>query len=262
MMPRARNIKPAFFKNELLVELPIEARLLFIGLWTLADREGRLENRPKRIKMEIYPADDYDIAELLLSLQNKGFIYIYGEYIQVINFTKHQSPHVKEAASIIPAPDEHHASTVLAPCKHPLNPESLILNPESPILKPEVTKVTKENIDVADLYTALAEKKKPVRASVPEIELPYTTLPDEWKDFCKLEMKWDKEQAYSAFTNFRDYWTSPARGAKNKKKDWFMTFKTTSRSGITKPNANIVPKKKHEREDGMALIMENLYGTR
>jgi len=119
-----------------------------------------------------------------------------------------------------------------------------------------------KNIDVADLYTALAEKKKPVRASVPEIELPYITLPDEWKDFCKLEMRWDKEQAYSAFTNFRDYWTSPARGAKNKKKDWFMTFKTTSRSGITKPNANIVPKKKHEREDGMALIMENLYGTR
>ena len=55
-MARARNIKPAFFKNETLVELPVETRLLFIGLWTLADREGRLEDRPKRIKMEIYPA--------------------------------------------------------------------------------------------------------------------------------------------------------------------------------------------------------------
>ena len=121
-----------------------------------------------------------------------------------------------------------------------------------------------KNIGVADLYKALAEQQKPKRTtkkvSVPETELPYTTLPDEWKDFCKLEMKWNKEQAYSAFTNFRDYWTSPARELKNKKKDWFMTFKTTSRSGITKPNANIVQVKNSGRVDGMALIMENLYG--
>jgi len=148
------------------------------------------------------------------------------------------------------------ASGMLADCK-----QSAMLETETET-ETYSKEAEKKNIDVADLYTALAEKKKPVRASVPEIELPYITLPDEWKDFCKLEMRWDKEQAYSAFTNFRDYWTSPARGAKNKKKDWFMTFKTTSRSGITKPNANIVPKKKHERVDGMALIMENLYGTR
>ena len=117
-----------------------------------------------------------------------------------------------------------------------------------------------KNTGVADLYIALAEKQKPKRTTVPEIELPYTTLPDEWKDFCKLEMKWSKEQAYSAFTNFRDYWTSPARGLKNKKKDWFMTFKTTSRSGITKPNANIVQLKNSGRVDGMAMMREHLHG--
>ena len=46
-MARARNIKPGFFRNADLVEMPIEARLLFIGLWTLADRSGRLEDRPR-----------------------------------------------------------------------------------------------------------------------------------------------------------------------------------------------------------------------
>lgn len=126
-MPRARNIKPAFFKNELLVELPVEARLLFIGLWTLADREGRLENRPKRIKMEIYPADNFNIIELLQLLQKSEFIHLYGDYIQIINFTKHQSPHVKEAASIIPAPDRHQTNTSQAT----LNPEPPSLNPET-----------------------------------------------------------------------------------------------------------------------------------
>ena len=31
-MARARNIKPGFFTNDLLAELPFETRLLFIGL--------------------------------------------------------------------------------------------------------------------------------------------------------------------------------------------------------------------------------------
>ncbi|MDI9733891.1 hypothetical protein QM259_16735 [Acinetobacter baumannii] len=52
-MARSRNIKPSFFMNEDIIELPFEARLLFIGLWILADREGRLENRPKKIKMSV-----------------------------------------------------------------------------------------------------------------------------------------------------------------------------------------------------------------
>ena len=169
MMPRARNIKPAFFKNELLVELPIEARLLFIGLWTLADREGRLENRPKRIKMEIYPCDNFNIEELLRALHNKGFIQIYGEYIQVVNFTKHQSPHVKETASIIPAPDQHQISTVQAPDQHPLNPESLILKSETPILNPESSPNGKSEgdakkpvMDIMAVYNALSIQQAPV----------------------------------------------------------------------------------------------------
>lgn len=110
-MPRARNIKPAFFKNEFLAELPAEARLLFIGLWTLADREGRLEDRPKRIKMEIFPCDNFDMDDLLSQLNKAAFIIRYKadniNYIQITNFIKHQMPHHKEIASIIPAPDGH-----------------------------------------------------------------------------------------------------------------------------------------------------------
>jgi hypothetical protein len=52
---RACNIKPGFFKNEVLgTAVPILS-LLFSGLWGLADREGRLEDRPLRIKAEIFP---------------------------------------------------------------------------------------------------------------------------------------------------------------------------------------------------------------
>lgn len=55
-MARMRTIKPGFFTDEELVELPFEVRLLFVGLWTLADREGRLTDKPKQIKMAIFPA--------------------------------------------------------------------------------------------------------------------------------------------------------------------------------------------------------------
>lgn len=126
---RSRNIKPGFFKNEELVKLPESVRLLFIGLWCLADRKGRLEDRPAKIKMEIYPSDQHDIDTMLTQLQYSAFIerYIADEkrYIQIINFEKHQYPHVKEQASTIPAPGMHQASTRLTR----LNPSSLI--PES-----------------------------------------------------------------------------------------------------------------------------------
>ena len=105
-MARARNIKPSFFKNETLVELPFEHRLLFVGLWTLADKEGRLEDRPKRIKMELFPADNVDVEEGLALLERHGFISRYSaagvDVVQVLNFAKHQSPHHTEKASELP----------------------------------------------------------------------------------------------------------------------------------------------------------------
>ena len=107
-MARARNIKPGFFRNADLVELPVETRLLFIGLWTLADREGRLEDRPRQIKMELFPADQFDVGAMLGQLQLSKFINRYEvdsmKFIEVENFIKHQDPHYKEKASEIPPP--------------------------------------------------------------------------------------------------------------------------------------------------------------
>jgi len=144
-LARARNIKPGFFLNDELAEIEPLGRLLFIGLWSIADREGRLEDRVKKIKAAVLPYDNCNIDKLLQALQGKGFIIRYevdGEgYIQVVNFQKHQNPHMREQASIIPAPDLHHASTMQAPEKHgtspadspSLIPDSLLLIPDSPI---------------------------------------------------------------------------------------------------------------------------------
>ena len=105
-MARARNIKPGLFTNEVLVDLPAFDRLLFIGLWCLADREGRLEDRVKRIKMELFPCDNYDIEVGLNNLAVAGFITRYTSegyaVIEVSNFTKHQNPHGSEKDSDLP----------------------------------------------------------------------------------------------------------------------------------------------------------------
>lgn len=110
-MARTRSIKPGFFDNELLGCLPPLTRLLFIGLWCQADREGRLEDRPRKLKKTILGYDDVstdDVDAMLEALDRNGFIIRYKaedmDYIQVINFVKHQNPHMKEKASEIPPP--------------------------------------------------------------------------------------------------------------------------------------------------------------
>jgi hypothetical protein len=136
-MARARLLKPSFFTNDDLAKLPPLTRLLFAGLWCIADREGRLEDRPERIRAEVLPYDKVNLPRMLNELADYGFIQRYEadgcKYIQIRTFKKHQSPHVREPASTIPAPAgtpattglasvEHGASTVLAPDKHSARP--------------------------------------------------------------------------------------------------------------------------------------------
>jgi len=116
-MARMRIVKPGFFTNEEMAELPPLTRLLFIGLWTVADRRGRLEDRPKRLKAELLPYDNHGIEPSLAALHDAGFITRYSidgkNYIQINKFEKHQHCHVKEPESTIPAPCLHGANPSL-----------------------------------------------------------------------------------------------------------------------------------------------------
>jgi hypothetical protein len=151
-MARARNIKPGFFKNEDLAECSFEARLCFAGLWMLADREGRLEDRPKRIKGELFAYDSVEVDPLLDELAERGFLVRYeidgARCIQISKFLDHQTPHYSEKPSVIkgpqlqekapdePPPDSGSSPGNEAPLRggrNHLNPDSL--NPDS--LNPE-----------------------------------------------------------------------------------------------------------------------------
>lgn len=110
-MARARNIKPGFFKNYDLADLGPYAQLLFAGLWCMADKEGRLEDKPRLIKAEIFPYYDVDVNGELTKLERLGFVVRYEaegmSLIEITNFKEHQSPHHTEKASTLPERSVH-----------------------------------------------------------------------------------------------------------------------------------------------------------
>jgi hypothetical protein len=121
-MSRTRSIKPEFFDDPDVADLSHAARLFFIGLWTQADREGRLEDNPRRLKARLFPYDNVDLEALAVELHGKDMIDRYSDnngrhYLWVRNFRKHQHPHPKEPQSVIPSPDASAVKRNGEPCK-------------------------------------------------------------------------------------------------------------------------------------------------
>lgn len=106
---RARLLKPGFFDDEDLSRLPLGARLLFAGLWCMADRLGRLVDSPKKIAGDVFPHDESISPAMVgrwLKLLSEHHITRYTvegcNYIQVNNFIAHQTPNIRERLSVIP----------------------------------------------------------------------------------------------------------------------------------------------------------------
>jgi len=224
-MARSRNIKPGFFKNYDLADAGPHVQLLFAGLWCLADREGRLEDKPRFIKAELFPYYDFDVNGGLTELERLKFIcrYLADDLavIQVLNFKKHQSPHKTEKAAVLPSIElvtkENNLktnsyiyngdSTVNPPLDNDGKPpDSLIpdlLIPDS--LIPEKKEVAvapclpdKPKNTIVDPEKQQVKKKQPVQATIPD-------------DFIVSEgvMAWYRENDYKEdinkhLENFKD----------------------------------------------------------
>lgn len=106
-MARIRSIKPDFWTDEKIVELPFEARLFFIGSWNFADDNGNLQRSAKKLKMQIFPADVIDCEPLIQSLIHHGLLIEYSvngeEYLHIKGFKNHQVVN-RPSKSNIPEP--------------------------------------------------------------------------------------------------------------------------------------------------------------
>ncbi len=201
-MARSRNIKPGFFKNELLVELPFEVRLLFVGLWTIADREGRLEDRSIRIRMEIFPADSVDVEAGLQALHDRGFILRYqvgaDRFIQVIAWAKHQNPHHKEVQSVIPTAQKPEAFALCMDTK----PEAL---------PPMHECITSDKTGASTGFDARARASNRADSLIPDSLIP-DSLEEREKPFSLHELvpvksvHLKKPRAVKPLSRFDEFW--------------------------------------------------------
>lgn len=105
-MPRARNIKPGFFESEDPARVSLGARILWIAMWTLADRDGWLEERPVMFRKYAFGYDPFtvdQVAEWLGELVTTELVVRHeiggSMFLEIPNFGRHQKPHPKEPPS-------------------------------------------------------------------------------------------------------------------------------------------------------------------
>ena len=144
-MARIRTIKPEFFTHEGLFDLEQETglpiRVAFAGMWTVCDREGRFDWRPRTLKAEVLPHDNVDFSRVLDALATRGFLVKYASgsevYGYIPSWKQHQFVNGREAKSTIPKPPENHFDACLtrgarvpdaSPTGDPVNVEQLTGN--------------------------------------------------------------------------------------------------------------------------------------
>jgi hypothetical protein len=122
---RIRSVKPTFFTSDDVCALSPLARLLYIGTWCEADREGRFAWSPATFKRRYLPTDECDIQAVCNELLARGLVVLYGDGLAYIpTFNDHQIINPKEAHSRLPEPEKptraervQHASVTVP---HPL----------------------------------------------------------------------------------------------------------------------------------------------
>lgn len=95
--PRIRSLKPEFFRDEKVQRLPVQARLLMIGLISHADDAGRLDGDPRAIGSQVFPLDGYSATKIDAWLElicDMGMIYRYHaigiDWIEIKGWSTHQ----------------------------------------------------------------------------------------------------------------------------------------------------------------------------
>jgi hypothetical protein len=105
-MAYIRTVKASFFTSDDIVTLSPLARLLYIALWTEADRKGRFTWRPGNFKLRFLPGDQCDINALCSELLESGLVATYlfdgKTYAEIPTFKRHQSINNREGVSTLP----------------------------------------------------------------------------------------------------------------------------------------------------------------
>ena len=114
-MPRIRTIKPEFWRSPDVMALDYFQRLLFIGLWNLADDEGRGVYDPSAIAADLFLTEYSlsphgvltEVSNAFLEYEKRGMIAVFEanfrQYFQIVHWAEHQKPN-RPSRSKFPAP--------------------------------------------------------------------------------------------------------------------------------------------------------------
>lgn len=111
--PRIRTLKPETWQDEKIGRVSRDARLLFVGLITLADDDGRFRSLPTQVLGHVFPYDldaPKKLERWMRELTDEGLVVIYEiggvQYGLLPQFGRHQRiSHYKE--SLIPPPSRN-----------------------------------------------------------------------------------------------------------------------------------------------------------
>lgn len=198
-MARIRTIKPEFFTSEDIVGLSPMARLLYIAIWCEADREGRMQWKPRTFKLRYFPADNCDIDALAREIIASGLVIPYGEGLAYIpSFSKHQHVNPRESASTLPTPDA----------------SARVIDASLPVSDAQVGREGKGR--------ERKESSSPTGSRLAHDWIPSQELID-WstKETPNVNLR-------TEVPKFRDYWIGKA-GKEGRKLDWDATWRNWAR---------------------------------
>jgi hypothetical protein len=121
-MARIRTVKPEFWTSDQIVECSPIARLLFIGMWNFADDRGVIPRRPRTIKMQVFPGDEFtadQIEEWITELESQRLLGRFeheGSTFSVVTGWHHQK--IERPTYKYPAPPSDIEFAEASPTHH------------------------------------------------------------------------------------------------------------------------------------------------
>lgn len=222
-MARIRTIKPEFFTSEQVAECSPNARLMFVGLWCFADDSGVHPASAARIKMEVFPADQFTKIEIdgfVSELVSAGLLQTYqveGQaFLRVTGWSKHQK---------IDQPTY----------KHPLEDGQIPAN---------VRRASTEHSPKAQRTFTPGMEWNGEEGKGKEIEKRSrgSRLPADWQPTPE-ERRWAEDERPDIdvsveIEKFRDFWHAKA-GAGGVKLDWTATFRNWMRNANSRNGGKV-----------------------
>lgn len=163
-MARIRSVKPEFWADEKLAEaVSRDGRLLYIGLWNLADEHGRLRGSARYVKGQLFPYDDdltvttIDAILDQLAAARKVIRYLCPDgdtYLFLPNLAKHQRLEAAKVASKLPPPPEKFPNP-------PLKNEPSPPTPSGPDQSTPGEVISSQSQQVTDPASTRADKSAP-----------------------------------------------------------------------------------------------------